>query len=273
MRVESGKAWALCLFLSLSSPLFAVELMDHHRAPITGGLCSKLLIQPVKRYLSGPIRGPKKSTPKLNQESGPIYPTFELIETYVGEDKGDSKAFGKKQVKYLNLDEREKYRVFISENTFVNQAGIAICPDEPCEGVMVMDHESKIYFSTQHTDREFHHSSLVSGGPVTFAGEAFFNGGNLTQVNNISGHYKPPMQAVLNLILELERFGIENFNVAAMIEIVEFMNGVPVPIYRDAPKYVSRQKMKDYLLKNKDALSLHEVRYKSVVEARSFDGE
>lgn len=55
----------------------------------------------------------------------------------------------------------------------------------------------------------FHHSSFLSGGEVTCAGEIKCKDGKLELISNVSGHYRPPEDFLRQVFMELEDHGFD----------------------------------------------------------------
>jgi len=71
-----------------------------------------------------------------------------------------------------------------------------------------MDAEGNFWASRYHAANDFHHSSLIGGGPVAFAGEFTVTGGVVTWVSNRSGHYPNPASHLARALHSLRRQGV-----------------------------------------------------------------
>lgn len=154
--------------------------------------------------------------------SGNHYETKDLENIY----KFGSKADFEKGVKYLTEKEREAYEVFVQHNKIVDAKGnlvdtngsISILPSgKPLDteyAIFVMSEEGKIYLSKNYAYGKFHHSSFLSGKPISAGGEIYIEKGVIKEVTNDSGHYIPSLDFVKkNTLKELEArhyFNIEN---------------------------------------------------------------
>jgi hypothetical protein len=58
-------------------------------------------------------------------------------------------------------------------------------------------------------EENFHHSSLLAGAPVAAAGEIRCKNGVIELISNSSGHYKPPVEYVKQVFLELRDRGYD----------------------------------------------------------------
>jgi hypothetical protein len=74
--------------------------------------------------------------------------------------------------------------------------------------IWVMDPSGRLYVSSTPQPGMFNHSSFLGGGSVICAGEIIIAGGVIKFINNRSGHYKPPDNALDNAIAKLEDQGV-----------------------------------------------------------------
>ena len=71
-----------------------------------------------------------------------------------------------------------------------------------------MDEYGNIYASKYQAPGEFHHSTLVAGGPVAGAGELHVEDGRLIRVTDNSGHYTPTRQMTWRVASTLAEQGV-----------------------------------------------------------------
>jgi hypothetical protein len=74
--------------------------------------------------------------------------------------------------------------------------------------IWVMDPSGRLYVSSTPQPGMFNHSSFLGGGSVICAGEIIIAGGVIKFINNRSGHYKPPDNALDNAIAKLKDQGV-----------------------------------------------------------------
>ena len=108
----------------------------------------------------------------------------------------------KNKVKMLTLAERKQHTLYISnEGLFVDHLGnpystdnAQIIVDGEIEStgfaIFVLSKDGDLIISNFAKNNEFHHSSLVGGEDVWFAGEIKIQNGVLIEINNYSGHYR-----------------------------------------------------------------------------------
>ena len=111
--------------------------------------------------------------------------------------------------------------------------------------IFVVDGDGKLYCSMgeQPAGQLFHHSSIMSGVAVTFAGAIEVMAGQLTCVDNGSGHYRPGKEHLLNALTAMRRRGVDLSHakilyIAGMQKVDE---GVELPImetYPDAGRFL-----------------------------------
>jgi hypothetical protein len=75
--------------------------------------------------------------------------------------------------------------------------------------IWVMDPTGRLYVSSTPQPGIFNHSSFLGGGSVICAGEIIIIEGKITFINNGSGHYKPPDEALINAIDKLREQGVQ----------------------------------------------------------------
>jgi len=122
-------------------------------------------------------------------------------------------------VKYLNKIEREKHRIIFSDGKFYKIAFEgSICKtiklepfctigrafkgayghDEKDKAIITIDKRGNI-FEGNTRGKYFHHSSFIAGKKVYFAGSLKTNNkGELLEIINLSGHYKPNGKKLLS---------------------------------------------------------------------------
>ena len=75
--------------------------------------------------------------------------------------------------------------------------------------IWVMDPTGRLYVSSTPQPGMFNHSSFLGGGSVICAGEIIIIDGKITFINNRSGHYRPPDEALKNAIEKLRDKGVQ----------------------------------------------------------------
>lgn len=159
----------------------------------------------------GPRLDPSEIPPLIT--TGPTFPTTPLPEHWRGEDDPPevNRIWGRRQVVYLDADQRERFRIFSRDgllydrrgDLFDTSEGNSLWSDEG-RAIFVMDQYGNFYASTEHAPGWFHHSSFLAGGPVAGAGELEVTQGRLVALSDQSGHYRPP-QALTNQVVGVLR--------------------------------------------------------------------
>lgn len=126
-------------------------------------------------------------------------------------------------VTYLDTIQRQNYQVNVEDNKLVNANGFPLdtagylSMNRRGRAIFVMDPSGQMYAGS-HIVNQFHHSSFLSGGAVLGAGEIETNAqGNLTCITNKSGHYKPTVKNMLDVLTVLNEAGIDLTNVEVKI--------------------------------------------------------
>jgi hypothetical protein len=140
----------------------------------------------------------------------------------------DGKLKGNFNTKYLKDEGREQMRVQISGGVLKQRGGefktegMQSHWSKQDEGVAmyVMSPDGTFYAASQAGGR-FHHSSFLSGGPVACAGEMSVNSsGNITYINNFSGHYMPDEDNMKQALQQLRSDGVVLKNVKLGLKFV-----------------------------------------------------
>lgn len=141
------------------------------------------------------------SSLSLWAQEDPLYP---IKERFLDENIKPHVVFGDSRpfisyilphyVTYYNTPElRSRYemqiidgRIYRNGKLFTNLKGLKIS-----HSIFVLSQDNKVYFSEKIKKNRYHHSTLVAGEPVKFAGEMVIVDGEILAVNNMSGHYWP----------------------------------------------------------------------------------
>lgn len=119
------------------------------------------------------------------------------------------------KVKYLNAKEREKYEVTFQNGRLVRNGKPFSTKNETTAfsgdgtAIFVLSNDKKFY-SGSHIVGQFHHSSFLSGKPVSAAGEIQSDkNGKIIKVSAKSGHYKPTIEQNLTMLRTLKENGVD----------------------------------------------------------------
>ena len=133
--------------------------------------------------------------------------------------QGEERAGGhfETAVRYLSPKENEAFRVLVQGGRLIDVKGAPLNPGpRPAKwtgdeglAIFVMDAAGNIYASLEHGRGHFHHSSFTAGGPVAMAGDMRVFNGELVEISNQSGHYRPPPAAFTQTLDRLKELGID----------------------------------------------------------------
>ncbi len=136
---------------------------------------------------------------------------------YEGEDRGeyvDPVTRAPWRVRYFNEMEREAYRVRLNaEGLFLDSLGLKMNSrfDEESlsfdESLLVVDARNRWFVLPFEERGRYHHSSLLAGASVRFAGMVAFLDGRVRRISDTSGHYRPESWRILWLLRDLRRRG------------------------------------------------------------------
>jgi hypothetical protein len=130
---------------------------------------------------------------------------------YLGENTGEGILLhGVKQRTYYitSEQEQESYRLRFKDGILIDHSGKPLTTDPSIK--FVMDEFGNIFGGNIKTPG-FHeqHSAFLAGKPVTFAGRITVINGEISAIDNISGHYKTPMDSYKYLLDEVKRSGVD----------------------------------------------------------------
>ena len=102
-------------------------------------------------------------------------------------------------------------------------------------GIYVMDGRHRMY-AGHHKVGIFHHSSFLAGGDVAGAGELKVVGGVLKAITNKSGHYKPDIYGLHQVLEALQNRGVD----MSSVELFVFKpyDDNPPPFYGGVPRFL-----------------------------------
>lgn len=140
-----------------------------------------------------------------------------MLKKYEGEHLGlyyDKTTHQYWHVKYFNETEKAEFKISIANKILLDSTGRkASSPFDSetgqfKEGLIILDTEQNIYLLPYEQRGIFHHSSLSHGQNVFFAGTVSFSNGHILTISDLSGHYKPKYQSLVEFIRFLEDHGL-----------------------------------------------------------------
>ncbi len=133
---------------------------------------------------------------------GARFPVYPMLEKYKGEEAGGG-HYGT-VIRYLDQAERAEHVLVVKEGLLYDSRGRRLDPQVDESGneersgfaIYVMTGDGTVYVSFDHKQGSFHHSSLVGGAPTACAGDMTVVEGELLELSNSSGHYRPPAKCL-----------------------------------------------------------------------------
>ncbi|KAJ2938486.1 hypothetical protein O0L34_g12932 [Tuta absoluta] len=146
-----------------------------------------------------------------------IYDTTPVMKHYRGESNGCVWQFTACPpfIVYYDVQSRGALELHVKNNKVYTAEGDLFDTDESDfshsgrKAIFVMDAAGKLFASNQHPIGVLHHSSLMSGKPAAAAGEITANQGEIEIITSCSGHYRPKITLVKQVISSLRRQGYE----------------------------------------------------------------
>ncbi len=135
-----------------------------------------------------------------------LLPTVQMGERFVERD-------ARKQVVYLNAEQREQYRVVVVAGIVYNSQGQPLADSKdgnssyPDRINYVMDAHGNLYIFNEFLHKEIRHSSLFAGKPIAGGGEIAIHSGRITHIDSESGHYSTS-SLMGNVLKELQADGV-----------------------------------------------------------------
>lgn len=118
---------------------------------------------------------------------------------------------------YEDTDIYNEYNILHPLKVFVNHKGIpyykingksVLQKTRSTKGIYVLDKYNNLYMTTRH----FHHSDVLSGSDIVCAGEYKLNNhGQIINLNNKSGHYKPLYYCLTDVLQNIRQNGYKGF--------------------------------------------------------------
>jgi hypothetical protein len=125
------------------------------------------------------------------------------------------------ETKYLRTEEeRAPYKLTVDKKTGLlmgadgkpydtSDAELKGLSNSKGRAMLVMDKKGNLYAMKDQIRGKLHHTTLLAGGPVAFAGEIIVENGKLTLIGSKSGHYHTPTTFMAQLFDSLEKQGID----------------------------------------------------------------
>lgn len=111
-------------------------------------------------------------------------------------------------MKRLSPESRERLRIRAFDGRLYGWDGSILGDGEAVSMIYVMDARGNIYVS--HPEQgKFHHSTFLQGGPVAGAGQITFRDGKITRIDHQSGHYRPTVDFLNQVVHRFQELGVE----------------------------------------------------------------
>ncbi|WP_194825878.1 hypothetical protein [Nocardia sp. XZ_19_231] len=145
------------------------------------------------------------------------YETTPITSPFWGEHLVGNSVWAGKQVKYLDGEERWRFKLFrdggllrdFERNLFDTTSAQTLWTPQGGRAIFAMDHDGNLYSAPFHILGEFHHSSFLAGAPVAGAGEIAAHQGKVLMISDHSTHYRPARRFTRQVLDSLRRHGAE----------------------------------------------------------------
>lgn len=141
------------------------------------------------------------------------YQTYPLGAKYQGEQRGES-SFGH-TIKYFTDEERKALVLKPCGGKLCDATGkpldpeVAKYPERSGTLLYAMTGDGTLLGTFDAKLHVVHHSSLNAGRPVACAGEMMLVEGEVLEIDNTSGHYAPPAEALDQVVTQLRALGVD----------------------------------------------------------------
>jgi len=110
-------------------------------------------------------------------------------------------------VRYVAPEQRAQYAVSIKDGKLFDANSRPLDVVGACA---VMDATGQLYATEECNEWVFHHSSLVGGEPVAYAGDIYAVDGRLQYIDRRSGHYQTTTAQLNQAVRHLEEQGVHS---------------------------------------------------------------
>lgn len=145
--------------------------------------------------------------------SAVAYRTYPMRPKFVGEERGEGE-FGH-HIRYFTDAERIGLTLKACGGKLCDPAGkpldpeVASHPKRSGTLLYAMTGDGTLYGTFDAELHVIHHSSLNAGRPVACAGEMMLIEGEVMEIDNTSGHYTPPAEALDQVVTQLHKLGVD----------------------------------------------------------------
>jgi hypothetical protein len=123
-----------------------------------------------------------------------------------------TKPFSTETMKQASLSGQAGRAIFV-----MTQDGKIYAADQTAEEEEAEANYAPLSALMQRPNLKFHHSSFLRGQPIAAAGELIFKDGLLCGVTNSSGHYKPGVEHMVQVLQEFQQRGVDLSDVQVTI--------------------------------------------------------
>lgn len=165
----------------------------------------------------------KKLTPAdiAQMQDSVNYLDMVMRQRYVIEPGIDGLLYCRKPDPVLFRFSQEQFDTASSTAAYGGRSGKAIWVQGP---------SGRFYSSTESKMGKFHHSSFLAGREVKAAGDWEVDHGRLKTISAVSGHYRPPLEALLEALHDLKATSHQLLEWGAVVEAYKDHQPVSVPV-------------------------------------------
>jgi uncharacterized membrane protein YgcG len=163
-----------------------------------------------------------------------------------GAGGGGAGGGGRAEIAYIEAQDREPYQIHLIDGTVHRKLSGDAIPMrvESINGkILVMDLAGRFYstFGDQAPGgRSWHHSSMLAGQPVGFAGGIVVQDGVITEIDNMSGHYKPSPKYMVDALARLAAASVnlDEVHITLAFPVPGVDEGMRVQVFNSGSKYL-----------------------------------
>lgn len=169
---------------------------------------------------------------------------------YRGENKGlylDPITKTPWRVNYLNENQKSPLELVIKNGRLEHHNGNKANTEFDSDSMsfnhvlVVIDQKSRIFILPNEERGVFHHSSLTSGENILFAGSIGIHQGQIRELSDLSGHYRPNTQQTIKVLKHLSQLGLDISNLKLYGRVAQDLNKTHSMSQQDVQRALQNQ--------------------------------
>ncbi|MEE2789927.1 MAG: hypothetical protein VX589_21475 [Myxococcota bacterium] len=168
------------------------------------------------------------------------------------------------EIAYIDAAGRDRYKLHFINGGVHRQIDHAHPPElvENINGkILIMDlagHFYSTFGDAAPGGKAWHHSSMLAGQPVGFAGGIVVQDGVITELDNMSGHYKPSPKYMVAALTQLSTLGVDldDVRITLAFPVPNDPDMMRIQMFNSGSKYL---RLKGFLRPDVDTAPEHDM--------------